>query len=563
MKKIYILIILTIVLGQTGCDDFLDSLPKDKITDVEFWKTEGDATKFLTDIYSESFRSSGQGSPAWDEAMSDNSHLVWSWWGGQMQLADGTQDSYGQVPTDVWKTRYSNIRRCFLLLENLDKLTASDDFKQRIEGEARFLLAYNYHILVPFFGSIPLIDKVMTIKESEELTQVSREVTVDFILSELDKASGLLKGRTMDLGRVTWGACRALKARVLLNENQYPDLLPVTAELIGKYELNKVGKTPYADLFSGAAEQSNEIILSLPREKSSGSIRTGSDLNVALVLKGMSGGDPYRGMMPTGSVVDAYPMADGRLVKEAGSTYNPKEPYKDRDPRFYESIIYPTGQIRYYNSTTGVMAERLYDPEDPTTEPLQLYSASEPSATGYMWSKYVDWSPYAFNELNDCTNDIIIIRYADVLLMRAEALAEVNGAGAKNEVCDLLDMLRARCGGGLIHRENYNTKEALIALVRNERRIELANEGFRYFDLLRWKIAEKSPVKDGFGLSGELYGAYMRLDGVGKNDRTVLVDGVPRRYVETRFFNPAKHYLNPIPQSERDLNPLLNQNPNW
>ena len=99
--------------------------------------------------------------------------------------------------------------------------------------------------------------------------------------------------------------------------------------------------------------------------------------------------------------------------------------------------------------------------------------------------------------------------------------------------------------------------------MRNERRVEFANEGVRYFDLLRWKLAEKSPVEDGVGLKGDFYGAYMRLDGVGSTDRTVMVDGVPRRYVETRFFNPEKHYLQPIPQKEIDLNPNLTQNPNW
>lgn len=562
MKKIYVLI-MAIACIQVGCDDFLDTAPEDKVTDANFWNTENDMEKFLTDIYSASFRTSYHGNPVWDDAMSDNSYMVWDWDGGQQQLANGTQDSYGALPASVWSSRYSSIRKCYQILENLDKLEGSDDFKRKVEGETRCLLAYNYHMMVPCFASIPLVTKVLTVSESKELTQVSREETVRFVLDELEKASDLLKGRNMEFGRINYNVCRALKARVLLNENDFAGLLPVVDELIGKYALHTAGETPYLDLFSGNAEHADEIIFSIQREPTTGSVGTGHPHNRALLIKGTSSGDAWRSIMPTGSLVDAYAMADGRLINEAGSGYNPKDPHKDRDPRFYQSIVYPTGQIPYLNIETGILEYRLYDPEDPNTNPVQLYNAPEPSATGYMWLKQVDLSPHGFININDCINDIILIRYADILLMKAEALAEVNGVGAKEEVCDLLDMLRTRCGGGLIHRENYTTKESVIHLVRNERRVELANEGLRYFDLLRWRIAEKSPVTDGYGLNGELYGAYMRLDGIGKEDRTVMVDGVPRRYVETRYFNPAKHYLNPIPQAEIDLNPLLKQNPNW
>lgn len=78
-------------------------------------------------------------------------------------------------------------------------------------------------------------------------------------------------------------------------------------------------------------------------KKTVGSIKTGHIANRTFLLKGISGDDPFRAVMPTGSLVDSYPMADGRLIHENGSTYNPRNPYKDRDPRFYQSIVYPTG----------------------------------------------------------------------------------------------------------------------------------------------------------------------------------------------------------------------------
>jgi hypothetical protein len=549
---------------MSSCDGFMDAFPQDRVAEESFWSSENDAVKFLTGTYYNSFPRQRDGSPFWDEAMSDNAYLVWDgWYGGQKFVANGTADTYGSVAANMWSRGYANIRKCCRILENMDRVPLAQDKKEQYLGETHFLLAYNYHSLTLYFGDVPLVTKVLTIDESKELVRSPGPDVVDFILGELDEASRLLGGKEVDFGRVTWGACQALKARVLLYSGRWQEAAAVTDGLLEKYTLHTAGDTPYEDLFSGAAEDSPEIILSIPMERSSGSISTGHSVNQAFVLKGMSGGDPYRAIAPTGSLVDAYPMADGRLIRERGSTYNPADPYRDRDPRLAQSIIYPTGQIKYLNAETNTVEKTLYDPEDPSTIAAQQYSASEPSATGYMWNKYTDWSPYALNNLTDCTNDIILFRCAEILLIRAEALAEARGTGAKDEVCDLIDRLRTRCGGGAVHRENYNTQDDLIELVRNERRVELAGEGQRYWDLLRWRAAEKTASESFCGLKGELYGAFMRLDGAGRDSRTVMVDGVPRKYVETRFFESPRNYLNPVPQSEIDLNPNLTQNPGW
>lgn len=565
MKKIHIVLTLLSIIIFSSCDDFLDANPQDTVSENNFWKSQSDVEKFVVDIYSTSFPTIYEGSMFFDEALSDNAYMVWDGWYTDVKLvANGTQDSYGTVPMYLWTNFYSNIRKCWNVLENIDKIKDIDELtKNRILGETHFLLAWNYHRLVVFFGNVPLVTKVLTIDESKEITNTERDIVVDFILDEIEKASELLRPFDAEKGRISWGACRMLKARVLLNENKYEELLPVLKELDGKYSLETSGDKPYEDLFSGKNEDSKEIILSIVMEKSAGSIKTGHWGNRTFLLKGMSGGDAYRAITPTGSLVDAYPMLDGRLIHEKGSTYDPKNPYLNRDPRLAQSIVCPTMQIKYLDAMTNTIKETLYDPEVSTTIPEQQYNAKEPSPTGYMWNKYIDWSPYAMTELTDCTNDLILMRYAEVLLMKAEALAEINGLASKTEVIELINQLRNRCKGGTVHEENYNTKEDLIRLVRNERRVELANEGLRYFDLLRWREAEKSPILNGVGLSGDVYGAYMRLDGVGASDKTVQVDGVARRYVETRFFDKSKHYLQPIPQKEIDLNNNLQQNPNW
>ncbi len=400
----------------------------------------------------------------------------------------------------------------------------------------------------------------MTEEESKIQTRTPKAEVLAFAHGQLDQAIKELDGKALGKGRVTAGACKALKARAYLWENDYSNLLAVTSELIGKYSLNTAGETPYADLFNGNAEDADEIILAREHAHTSGSITTGNRLNQAFFLKEMSGGDALRALTPTGSLIDAYPMADGRLIHENGSTYNPKDPYKDRDPRLAQSIIYPTSTIRESKTMTWV----LYDPESEESIPGQRYDAKEPSSTGYVWKKYCDWSDHAMVQILDGGVDVIYFRYADVLLMHAEALLETKGVAASSEIFGIINQLRDRCGGGRVTAANYTSEDALRTLVRNERRVELANEGLRFFDLRRWKVAEKTVAVSGEGMNGEVYGAFMRLDGVGATDRTVTVDGVPRRYVETYKFDPSKHYLFPVPSKDIDLtNGSLTQNPGW
>ena len=563
MKRIiyYTLCVLGFTCSIQSCDDFLDAFPTDQVTNENYWKTPDDAEKLLVDLYTSMMPKSGI---FWDEAMSDNAYLCWEWWGGQQQLANGTYTTSGDVPIGKWSGCYSNIRKCWFLLEGLEKVQFNSEVdKKRIMGETYFMLAYNYQLLTSFFGDFPLVTKVLNIDESKTLVRTPKAQVVDFAKQKLSEAISLLAGITQENGKITADACRCLLARLQLYNGDYQGVLETVKDLEGKYQLYTAGETPYEDLFSGAAEMNCEVILSSPCDAAIGSVATGHSGNGAMLLKGMSGGDPYTAIYPTGALIDAYPMADGRLIHETGSIYDPKKPYENRDPRFYQSVVYPTSYLKTLDAETSSIVKKWYDPEDETTNQLQQYSASEPSRTGYMWNKYVDYSIYAMNNVWDCTNDIIVFRYADVLLMKAEALVQTQGEAAKSSICDLIDQLRDRCKGGRVHRENYNTKDELMELVKNERRIELANEGLRFFDMIRWKDAEKVPAQTGVGLSGETYGAYMRLDGVGANDRTVLIDGVPRRYVETRFFDASKHYLLPIPQSEIDLNPNLTQNPNW
>lgn len=561
MKKIVYMasVAMLATFSFSSCEDFLDSFPQTSMTDGNFWKTTEDAEKVLVNLYAATLPRDF----CWEESMSDNAYLCWEWWGGQQQVGNGSATVYGDVASEKWSGSYKSIRKCWFLLDGLEKITSiTETDKNRIKGQAYFMLAYNYYTLTSFFGDVPLVLQALTIPESEQLTRQPRAEVVKYAIDRLNEAIPMLEGLDLENGRVTADACRALKARIQLFNGQYAECLETIRGLEGKYQLYTEGETPYEDLFSGASEENCEMILTIPCAPSVGGVANAHSGNGGMLLKSVSAGS-YTAMYPTGALIDAYPMADGRLIHEAGSGYDARNPYANRDPRLYQSIIYPTGYMKTLDKTTNTIVEQYYDPEDASTPALDRYDASEPSRTGYAWRKYVDYSPYAMNEIWDCTNDVILFRYAEVLLMKAESLVQTQGEGAKTEIINLIDQLRNRVGGGLVHRKNYNTKDELMALVKNERRIELANEGIRYLDIIRWKDAEKNPVTDGVGLNGKLYGAYMRLDGVGKGDATVEVDGAPRRFVEDRVFNASKNYLLPVPQGERDLNPNLSQNPGW
>ena len=557
MKNKILSIAFFVGCALCSCDDVLDALPEDKLPEETFWQTPGNVRAFVADVYSRAFPLEYEMHPCFDEAMSDNSHMAWEGWYTDIKLvANGSYLTTTSVINNNWAYAYTNIRMACQFLQNIEKCVELDTVeKESLTGQVRFFLAYSYIRLVALYGDVPLIEKVLTEGEAKVQTRTPKAEVLTFAHGQLDQAIKELEGKTLEKGRVTVGACKALKARAYLWENDYSNLLSVTSELIGKYSLYTEGETPYADLFNGNAEDADEIILAREHTHTTGSITTGNRLNQAFFLKEMSGGDALRALTPTGSLVDAYPMADGRLIHESGSTYDPKDPYRDRDPRLAQSIIYPTSTIRESKTMTWV----LYDPESEKSIPGQRYDAKEPSSSGYC-----DWSDHAMIQILDGGVDVIYFRYADVLLMHAEALLETKGIAASSEIFAIINQLRDSCGGGRVTEANYTSEDALRTLVRNERRVELANEGLRFFDIRRWKVAEKTVAVSGEGMNGEVYGAFMRLDGVGATDRTVMVDGVPRRYVETYNFDPSKHYLFPIPSKDIDLtNGALSQNSGW
>ena len=226
-------------------------------------------------------------------------------------------------------------------------------------------------------------------------------------------------------------------------------------------------------------------------------------------------------------------MLDGKTIEESGD-YDEDDPFANRDPRLAATITDIHGS---YKTATGTQA--LVEASDA----IDVQSGA--TVTGYYFKKYWDYTFRA--ELYSGLNPIVI-RYADILLMNAEALAELDefDGAAWNAT---IQRIRRRAGFTDPGALNYQgeTGDELIELIRNERRCELAFEGLRFKDIIRWRIAEDV-------MNGWCHGM--------KTDAAIGTDNGYKQ-IENRTFDPAKHYLWPIPQADRDLNIYLSQNPGW
>jgi hypothetical protein len=382
-----------------------------------------------------------------------------------------------------------------------------------------------------------LIITPITLGEGRALTRTPRGEVVAQILSDLDIAIGVLpiSYSGADRGRVTRGGALALKARAALyaagweqnhggNQARAAELYRTAADAaaavrdLGIYTL----QPNYADLTRYAGNNSTEIIFADLRVKNG---RGHGSFNW-LAPRSLQGGSD---VTPLRALVDAYQMTDG-LPISSSPLFDPNNPYVNRDPRMYSTLLYPGatfGDITF-NSLPG------------SGTPDEVRNDFNATSTGYQFIKYVDLADRA--DRGNSGIHFILIRYADVLLMYAEAKIELNEADGS--VYDAINLVRTR-GGMPAVAPGSLSQATLRDLLRYERRVELAMEGLRIFDIRRWKIAEVVMPGQHFGID------YMDAG----QKQTIPADN--------RVFNPTRDYLWPIPQTEIELNPSLTQNPGY
>jgi hypothetical protein len=549
----------------TGCkkDDFLNVQDLSAISSNVTWSSESTADLVLNDIYE---NLPDLNSNVFDplDNWSDNSMCGFSWAPSASVLRDMTTLNpssdvsvswNGNGPQWLyWSRLYGNVRKCNVFISGLSASNLPTDYKNQRLGEAYTLRAFFYHYLWMFFGGVPIItrpDSRITDGDSVFHHRATFDETYQFIISDLDSAVALLPANNGNDGggRVTKGAALTLKAWCQLfyasplyntsNDKSRWAAAAATCKLVEGMGYTLYPK--YDELFFATGNNNNEGILYreyLKTTKPSNIIGfEGPNTIGSLWLS-------WGGMNPTQDLVDDYAMANGMAITDQGSGYDPQNPYKNREPRFYQSILYSGSTFDGYLYTTysgqlnGVSANN----------PIDLSDANDFTNTGYAMRKRMDTTTDFFGGINSWQN-YYFFRYADVLLMYAEAQNEAVGPDAT--VYSALDQLRARAGiPGVSQVYPQVSQDKMREIIRRERRVELAFEGKRYWDLLRWKTAEVNinrPLK------------AMHITAQGSTLTYQVVDAARG----DRKFDASKNYVLPIPQSAISRNPSLIQNSNY
>lgn len=548
IKKVRNIALIMIFIGLGACEhldyDEASYLEKEDIF-TEFGRTKN----FLTNIYNHLPHDFVSIDGAMRSAATDEAVHVWDI-SNVHRMNNGTWSAI-QPLDNVWGSMYSGIRAANLFLEETQGQTFEDqrynlDYQEMMEQfevypfEARFLRAFFYFELVKRYNNIPLITAVLTPEQSLEVEPADFETVIQFIVDECDAIADSLPvdfgsfSSTQETGRATKGAALALKARTLLYaasplHNPGNDIARWQAaaesafEVIGMWHYSL--ESNYSNNFNNI--NSSELIFGRRQGASNGFERRNFPV-------GYEGGNT--GTCPTQNLIDAYEMQQSGLPISEDPSYDSQNPYQGRDPRLFETVI--LNMDVWKEDTVEIFRGGKNGPPVPNA-----------TKTGYYLRKYVI-EQVNLDPTNTTTREHtwVLFRYAEVLLNYAEAMNEVYGPYDGGELG-----MSANFAVRLV-RERSNmppfpeglSKDDFREKLRNERRVELAFEDHRFWDVRRWRIGESTR---------NIHGMDIRIN----DDGSFTYEKV---LLEERVFDERMN-LYPIPQSEIDINPELEQNPGW
>ena len=527
-------------LMTVSCEDFLETAPYDALSPATTWKTEQDAQKFAVGCY-DGWEDGG--TLLYMDCMSDFGFNNFPWEGFRDQ-ANGNMETSN---TGANFYSYSIIRRCNTFLEKVQGIPFGNEAdKKDLIAQVRTIRAYRYFVMNWMYGGVPIIDNYQTAEEAQVPRKTEAEVR-KFIADELDLAIPDLKAAPSERGRIAKGAALALRMREALYYGDWAVAKEKAQAImdLGQYSL----EADYLKLFQVAGQDSKEIILAVQYIPQTYTLYT-----IGQMYNNGDGG--WSSIVPTHNLVDTYEMENGMTIDEAGSGYDPVHPFKDRDPRLAMSVIYPGANYVKGDGTTAIF-NTLDKQIDGADNANYMTIANNASKTGLTWNKYL--SPITqYDNMWGSNACPIVFRYAEVLLTWAEAENELAGPSAG--VYDKLNQIRERAGMPAVDQAKYATKEKLRELIQRERGVELAGEGVRRADILRWDIAKNV-------LNGKLVrriGTVSMDDNIDPELRATINQDVAESdvLIENRVFKDFHRYL-PLGQGLYDKNPKLVQNPGY
>ena len=550
------------------------------------------------------------------------------WYGDQQSFLH--TDDLNPTKTDKYSHSLEHawycIRKCNLGLANLDKMTdCTQEEKNIIKGQLLFFRAWWHEEMIAFFGGMPYVDTVLDGSQVLTLPRLSYQecakkcaedfrAAADLLPNDWDKTAVGKKTLGKNELRITKVCALGYMGKVLLwaasplnnlraevgaskNGDTYKynvELAAQAADALGEAlaQVNS-GKTPYAlaeykysNIYDhvakdGSKSNFSEIFYTTGKNwKQPGS--TEAILRGPYIGENSSNwnftklwGPKLNGIVehdalihqPTANYVNYYGMANGLPLDDPDSGFDPKHPFKNRDPRFYHDIVFDG--FKYINMTIAK------EEDDYQFKYIQMYtgsnlrsSASQGCRTGYYCQKLV---PHQANKYDGMYNwggalqcDLPYMRLADLYLMYAEAGAAVQGANYKSSKLDLtavdaINVLRNRVDAGHVADKFVADQKKFMDEVRRERAVELAFEGFRWNDLQRWLLLTEYPYNIKTSQEFKRVGNY---DFTKNDPRDAEVTGWSEKRIVTRDFS-EKHYLLPLKESDVYLYPEFGQNPGW
>lgn len=617
-KNLYLLVLVTFF--TMACKkDFMDVNPPDKISADLVWKDPALAQAFVNDIYN------GLGNGGFSEQMlasvSDEALFTHPTRGIDLvNNATINPSTLGWVD-DTWayKQMYNRIRACNTTIERIiggDNGLSSQGLKDQLLGEAYFLRAYFYQQLVRYYGAVALITKTYALTDNFNIKRNTYDECINFIIKDCDEANRLLAGKTLDKGRTSALAALALKSRVLIYAaSDLHDRAKLTAKITGiaaqkldflsyasgnqsdRYRLAQTAAKAVLDASTGY-----KLTLSAPATTAEGQLNfksiamgggskaPGIDATAASELifaryfitqsnnrhaqqNGPNGYHNWAGNTPIGLLVDDYEMNDGSKFSWANPAQK-ANPYQNRDPRFYATILYdgagwkprdkasgnvdPASQIQtgiYDLLSSGSVTD--FKGLDTRGSSIENWNGSW---TGYYYHKFIDPDPNIVDASAPQTIPWPFFRYTEAVFNYIEASIEL---GELTNATNWLNKIRFRAGMPAV---TATDQAGLREVYRHERRIEMAYEEQRYHDTRRWLIA------------GETLGrktTYIKVTGKFKAGKTM---SAPYHYDPTVYdytYTPVeenaqenrswdnKLYFRPFSRDEINKNNLLEQNPGY
>ncbi len=558
------------ILLFTSCHK-LDLNPLSEGSSETWFADEDELEMSINDLYRDPFwpltKKNGDGG---NDAWTDD----WMYREALTPITNGKITSEWSVSNEYWKNAYKAITRCNLILSEADKLKDEipEERLNSYKAEARFIRACQYSRLIFYFGNVIYYKEPLDLEGAFKLGRTNKDSILREIYKDFDFASEYLPEEysSSNLQRATKGAAYGMKARTALYQNDFKTARDAAKSCIDLdiYDL----EPDFSSLFLTSTKKSPEFVFILPR-----SVEFNNTLSIQDAIPRNDGG--WGAWSPTWELFCSFLCSDGLPIDES-PLYNPQRPFENRDPRCTATIVkFGTPHLGF-----------IYQPHPDSLEVLNLSTGKKQknqdtrsnqqfaSFNGLLWNKGIDntWleNGYKVDPVK------MILRYADVLLMYAEAKIELDDID--ESVLNAINRVRARAYGVALNDTNLypavstTDQNQLRKILRMERRMEFAFEGKRYADLIRWKIADKVLNRPIYGM---LDPDELRQKIVDKGlwffpeTPPIDKDGIPDfsdmynkgliKKIVDRSFDKDRQYLWPIPSKDIQINENIKQNPNY